>query len=269
MGISSKVATRISGELKRYQGILADAKKRDVSESDTGVIIGDMLSDVFGYEKYQEVTTEFAVKSRYVDFAVKVENDVRFLVEVKAIGVELKDSHINQAVDYGANEGIDWVVLTNGVRWRVYKIIFGQPIEKSLVFDIDILECNVKSPDVIDCFGCLSREAFSKDEMTALYEEKQLTSKHALASVLLGETMLNELRKELRRISPGLKVDAEQLKTLLSNEVIKRELIDSEDAKIAAAFIKKTQRNVAREKRQAEVEIDTEQQADPPAAKRQ
>ena len=257
MGISSRVATRISNELKRYQDILADAKKRDVSESDTGVIIGDMLSDVFGYEKYLEVTTEFSVKSRYVDFAVKVENDVRFLVEVKAIGVELKDNHINQAVDYGANEGIEWVILTNGIRWRAYKIIFGQPIEKSLVFDIDVLACNVKSMDIIECLGCLSREAFSKDDMTTLYQQKQLTGKYSLASVMLGETMLNELRKELRRISPGLKVDVEQLETLLANEVIKRELIDSEEAKAAAAFIKKTQRSVAREKRQAEAEAET------------
>jgi len=35
-------------------------------------------------------------------------NDVHFLVEAKAIGVELKDLHVRQAIDYGANQGIEW-----------------------------------------------------------------------------------------------------------------------------------------------------------------
>ena len=35
MAISKKVAERIRSQLKRYQAILADAKARDISESDT------------------------------------------------------------------------------------------------------------------------------------------------------------------------------------------------------------------------------------------
>jgi hypothetical protein len=51
MAISKKVTDRIAAQLKRYQPTLADAKNRDISESDTVVIIVDMLSDVFGYRK--------------------------------------------------------------------------------------------------------------------------------------------------------------------------------------------------------------------------
>lgn len=36
---------------------------RDVNESDTCVIISDFLADVLGYDKYGEVTTEFAIRS--------------------------------------------------------------------------------------------------------------------------------------------------------------------------------------------------------------
>jgi hypothetical protein len=107
MGVPKRAITRIISELKRYQPILADAKRRDISESDTVVIVGDMLSDVLGYNKYQEITSEFAIRGTYVDLAVKVGNDIRFLVEVKAIGCELKDNHVKQAIDYGANQGIE------------------------------------------------------------------------------------------------------------------------------------------------------------------
>src|SRR5947209_2862094 len=135
MGISKRATSRIVTELKRYQPILADAKRRDISESDTVVIVGDMLADVLGYNKYQEITAEFAIRGTYVDLAVRVGTDIRFLVEVKAIGSELKDNHVKQAIDYGANQGIEWAILTNGTTWRIYKILFKQPIEKTLVFE--------------------------------------------------------------------------------------------------------------------------------------
>src|SRR5205814_4016595 len=137
---------------------LASAKQRDVSESDTVVIIADMLHDIFGYDKYQHVTTEHAIRGTYVDLAVVVDETIRFLIEVKAVGFELKDGHVKQAIDYGANKGVEWVVLTNGATWRVYKIYFSQPIEKSIIFEIDALTANPKSADVIACLGNLRRE---------------------------------------------------------------------------------------------------------------
>ncbi|MDE1986583.1 MAG: type I restriction enzyme HsdR N-terminal domain-containing protein [Alphaproteobacteria bacterium] len=251
MSVSQKVETRISTELKRYRSILANAKQRDVSESDTVIIVADMLSDIFGYDKHQHVTTEHAIRGTYVDLAVVVDEDIRFLIEVKAIGIALKDAHVKQAVDYGANKGVEWVVLTNGATWRVYKIYFIQPIERSLVFEIDVLSENPKSADVAECFGILSREGFSKRSMSELLQQKQVTSRYALGALLLSDTILNELRRELRRISPGLKVDTNYLGATLENDVIKRELVDSEEAKAATSLIKKLQRSLARERRKA------------------
>jgi len=118
MPVGKKALDRIGKGLKRYRDILVAAKKRDVSESDTVVIVGDMMADILGYEKYVEISTEFAVKGTYVDLAVKVGNEIHFLVEAKAIGVELKDLHVRQAIDYGANQGIEWAILTNGAVCR-------------------------------------------------------------------------------------------------------------------------------------------------------
>ena len=86
-----------------------------MSESDTVVIIVDMLADVLGYKKYSEITTEHAIRGTYVDLAVKVGNEVRFLIEAKAIGATLKDNHIKQAIDYAANQGVE---NTSGVEHR-------------------------------------------------------------------------------------------------------------------------------------------------------
>jgi hypothetical protein len=261
MAISSKVALRVATELKKYQSILSSAKQRDVSESNTVTIVGDMLSDVLGYDKYQHVTSEYSIRGTYVDLAVVVDENIRFLIEVKAIGLELKDAHIKQAVDYGANLGVEWVVLTNGAVWRVYKIHFGQPIDKALIFEIDVLTANPKHADVVECFGNLSREGFSKGSMSELLQQKQITSRFAVAAILLSESMVDQLRRELRRISPGLKVDAEYLGSLLANEVIKRELVDSDEAHAAEATIKRLHRSLAREKKRSAERAATEKEA--------
>jgi len=55
--IASKVAERISSGLKKFQPILESARTRDVNESDTVVIVTDMLQEVLGYDKYTEITS--------------------------------------------------------------------------------------------------------------------------------------------------------------------------------------------------------------------
>ena len=248
MAVSAKVADRITTQLKPYQAILNQALQRDVSESDTCRIISDMLSDVFGYNKYEHVTTEHSIRGTFVDLAVQVDDDVRFLIEVKAIGVPLKDGHVKQAIDYGANKGVEWIVLTNGAIWRVYKIIFAQPIDKALICEVDILALSNRSPEILECFGNLSKEGFSKGSMSDLLHQKQITSKFALASVLLSDSLVEELRRELRRLSPGLRVESEWLRTTLADQVIKRELIDSDDAQTAQSALKRLMRAQTREK---------------------
>jgi len=248
MAISKKVSDRISLQVKKYQAVLNDAVARDISESDTVVIIGDMIADLLGYKKYSEITTEFAIRGTYVDLAVKVGNEVRFLIEAKAVGQQLKDNHIKQAVDYGANHGIEWVVLTNGILWQVYKIHFKQPIDKALVFEIDLLKATPKNPQLIEGLGNLSREGFTQSSMTAFFQQQQATSKFSIAALLQTDALIIALKKELKKIGAGAKIDDSFLRSLLQNEVLKRELIDSEEAKSATEYIKKATKPAAKPK---------------------
>lgn len=239
MAVSKKVVERIVSHIKKYQPILSDAKNRDISESDTVVIIVDMLTDILGYKKYLDITTEHAIKSTYVDLAVKVGNDIRFLIEAKAIGVTLKDNHIKQAIDYGANKGIEWVILSNGIIWQIYRIHFKQPIEKTLIYELDMLKFNARDTQMIECLGNLSREGFTQPSMTAFCQQQQIMSKFTIAAVLLTEPMIVALRKELKKLSQNVKVEDEYLSRALVNDILKREVIDSEDAEKAAYFVKK------------------------------
>ena len=261
MAVSAKVASRITAQLKTYQGILAQAMKKDSSEGDTVVIVTDMISDILGYDKYQNLSSEHAIRGTYVDLMVSVDNKPRFLVEVKAVGTELKDNSIKQAVDYAANKGVDWVILTNGIVWRVYKVVFAKPIDKVLVCELNALEASSKGPEAIECFGSLSLEGFSKDSLSDWFHEKQITSKFAIAALLLSEAMLDSLRLQIRRLSQ-VRVEIDDLRSLLTDEIIKRELIDGDEAKSASGFLKKLQRRMNAKRSESD---DDEDDSDHPA----
>ena len=248
MSISKRVTTRIASELKRYQPVLADAKSRDISEADTVVIVGDMLADILGYNKYQEITAEFAIRGTYVDLAVRVGNDIRFLVEVKAIGTDLKDNHVKQAIDYGANQGIEWAVLTNGTHWRIYKILFAKPIDKTLVFEADLSTLNLRDEDAIECIGTLSREGFTQSSMDALVQQKLATNKFTVAAVLMSDAVVAMARRELRRLYPAVRIDEDVLRSVIQNEALKREVVDGEGAKAAQGEMKRAGRSAKRKK---------------------
>ena len=120
--IPPTVIKRLETAVPRFQKILKDAKERDVNESDTVTIVTDMLQEVFGYDKYSEITSEYAIQGTYCDLAVIMKKRVEYLIEVKAIGLELNDRHIKQAVNYASSEGVRWVVLTNGAKWEIHRV---------------------------------------------------------------------------------------------------------------------------------------------------
>jgi hypothetical protein len=213
-----------------YGGKCDAAKARDVGESDTVVIITDMLAEVFGYEKYSEITSEYAIKGTYCDLATKINGKLQTLIEVKAIGLELKDSHVKQAVDYAANQGVDWVLLTNGLSWRVYKVIFAKPINQELVIDIDFSAMNPKSDCDLELLYLWCKEGWVKSVLGEYAEQKEALSRFFIGAAVLSEPVLKVIGKELRRVSPEVRIDTEQIKTVLVEEVIKREVMEGDKA---------------------------------------
>ena len=238
--IPKKIEDRIKVGIKKYQPILLSAKSRDVGEADTVTLIKDMLSDIFGYDKYSEVTSEFAIRGTYCDLAIKLENRLAILIEAKAIGIELKEQHTKQAIDYAANQGLDWVVLTNGITWFVYKVIFEKPIDKELVVSLDMTAINSRSTADIESLYLLCKEGWVKSALGDYHTQRQALSRFFIGAMLQSDPVLDVIRRELRRVSPDVKIDTDDIKSVLLNEVIKREVLEGEKAKEASKKIAKT-----------------------------
>ena len=71
--IPKKVRERLVAGLKKFQPIVQGRKSADVGEADTMTLVTDLLAELFGYDKFTEITSEFAVKTTYCDLATKVD----------------------------------------------------------------------------------------------------------------------------------------------------------------------------------------------------
>jgi len=245
INIPTKVSAQLASGLKKYQPILTKARSADVNESDTVTIVVDILSDLFGYDKYSEITSEFAIKKTFCDLAIKIDGKVSLLIECKAIGLSLKDDYARQATNYAADSGIEWVLLTNGIDWKVYKILFAKPIDRELVYEFDMTNMSGKKQSDLEMLFYLSRESRngkSKNTLEELHVQKQLVNKFIIGQILCTEPVLDCVRKQLRKMSADLKPSNEELKSIIYDEIIKREVTEGEKATEALKKIQKMER---------------------------
>jgi hypothetical protein len=256
--IPKKVAERLITGIRKFQPVLAAAKTRDVGEADTVTIVKDMLGDVFGYDKYSELTSEHMIRSTFCDLAVKVDGILKTLIEVKAIGIELKDAHVKQAIDYAANQGVDWVLLTNGTTWRVYHVLFEKPIGQDLVVEIDFCTLNAKSENDIELLYLWCKEGWLKSALGEYHNQRKVISRFFVGATLLTDPILDVIRRELRRVSPDVHIDIKEIKQVLATDVIKREVMEGEKAEEAR---RKISRYSSRQLRNISSKNDVESEA--------
>lgn len=242
MAIPKKADLRILKAFRKFRPILQQARNRDVNEADTVTLVKALLSEAFGWDPFFDVTSEFAIRSTFVDLAVKSDNRVSYLIEVKAVGGDLKDNHLRQALDYAANQGVEWVVLTNAAIWQAHRVVFGKPISHDLVFQLDLLHDELRNPKIREAAFVLTKEGMTKSAITQFHAEKQALSKFNVAAVVRSEAVLAVVRRELKRAYPNLNPNLEQIKELVLSEVLKRDVVEGEKADEAVKRMKRANR---------------------------
>ncbi len=246
MGIPKRVEARMKAGLKKFKPVLDEARKADRSEEDTVTIVRDMLAEVLGYDKYRDITGEYQVRGTFCDLAVRVEDKLRFLIEVKAADRTLKESHQRQATDYAAKEGVEWVILTNGVEWRTSRMVFEQPVRQEHVFTIDLLGGD---PGLIDMLYMLSLEGAKKRAIRQFAAQVRAVNRYSLAAAMITEPVLKVVSRELKRAAPGIRIDLQDLEDIIVREVVKRDVMDSPEVQDAIKRIKKAGRRKLRDRR--------------------
>ena len=163
--IPTATLKRLAVNVPRFHEILAEAREREANEADTVTIVADMLDEVFGYDKYAEITRGLEILGTFCDLAIKSGDQVQCLIEVKPIGVSLKDSQMLQALNFATRESIRLVVLTNAVDWQVHGINIENEIQHEHLYSFNVLAVNPIRTDDQELLFRLCKESMQGDSV--------------------------------------------------------------------------------------------------------
>jgi predicted type IV restriction endonuclease len=205
--------TQIKAGLKALKRPLADLIAKDAVEADTRLYITDFMERVLGYDKYANLTAEYAVSGDWADYGVKIDGNLIAFIEAKRIGQKLSDKHLKQVQTYAVNEGVDWLILTNAKQWQVYHLkAEGLPIQTDLVIDIDLVETPAKETEAALFY--LHCVAMKKKVILDLWKRVEATSEPKVVKAVFSPSVIKEIRLTLVK-QTGCKVtDAEVVEAL-------------------------------------------------------
>jgi hypothetical protein len=177
-------------------------RKDGLKEFPTRTIFIDPLLAALGWDVRDpdEVELEHpTVDGKSVDYAMKVNRKVVFHLEAKQLGDPLDDvKSITQVVGYAANDGIEWCVLTNGVRYKVYKVSEKASAPDKLLFEVSIDSKDAGGLTVEELarqFNRLSRESMATGVLDQLGREIFTTGKvRKVLDHLFAETPASFIR---------------------------------------------------------------------------
>lgn len=148
-----------------------------VSEAQTsqGIVLPILNSLMWEVFNTNEVTPEYSVGGKRVDFALRIESNNKVFLEIKKTSENL-DNHQEQLVYYAFQQGVKLAILTNGITWQFYLPLEEGSWEQRRVFTIDLLAQPVE--DAVDKFqSLLSRDRIANgtayQNAKSLYEGRQ------------------------------------------------------------------------------------------------
>jgi predicted type IV restriction endonuclease len=193
--------TRISNSIKKLNKPTLLLKEKDALEADTRHLVTDILVDALGYDKYENLTAEFAVKGDFADYGIRIDKQLEAFIEVKRISQKLSPSHLRQVESYALKEGVQWAILTNAQVWQAYHVtpVKGQQSEVTLIFEVDILDETLKPSAKTELLFLISKEGLSKGRLAEYLSAQNAVSPKTLKPILLSDDVLAAVRKEIKK----------------------------------------------------------------------
>lgn len=218
------VHERLKTIIKKYAAPLQGLLARDANEGDTRLFVTDFLYEALGYDKYTDLTTEYMVRGDFADYGVRIDKEMIAFIEVKRVATKLDSKHLKQVEMYAVNEGVAWVILTNGVHWKVYHITGGLPMILDLAIEVDLLGDDTPQKKADKLFY-ITRESLKKRQIDEVWKTQRATSPKALAQALLSPSVITALQSALKKQN-GYKVDDDELVRLVKGTVLRTECFD-------------------------------------------
>lgn len=210
-------------------GVLAAAQKLKSSaagnEANTKALLIEPLLLALGWNLADIDAVEREVKvfeGTFLDYALKVASIPRLYVEAKGMSENLADKKfMAQTINYANNDGVVWCVLTNGLRYRVYKTNEPVAMDQKLLFEVDLADESEPRSQKAKLLGLLSHDAVAEGNLNSFGDR------------VFTDTRVRKALAELAVQPPDLFISAVQSKLghpPVPNDALHRSLVRVLDA---------------------------------------
>ncbi|GAB4100371.1 hypothetical protein [Sinomonas halotolerans] len=210
--------------VRKFAGPLRELLERDANEGDTRLLITDLLCEGLGYDKYADLTTEYMVRQDFADYGVRIDRQLVAFIEVKRVSQKLNERHLRQVQMYAVNEGIEWMVLTNGQIWQVYHLTGGLPIVVDLALEVDLLGPEPAETKASRLFY-LHHESLKRRQIEDVWRHSAATAPELLLEVVLSEPVLDVIRREVKKRT-GTATSTDVLRKVIRADLAQPKLLD-------------------------------------------
>jgi predicted transport protein len=160
------VAEIIPKALKAVAKLNASAA---VNEANTKAHVIEPLLSALGWDPLDIDSVDREVRvydGTFLDYALKLTGTPRIYVEAKGLSESLDDKKfMAQAINYANNDGVLWCVLTNGIRWSVYKTNEPVAMDRKLLLEVDLADADDSTSEKAKLLSLISREAVEAGEL--------------------------------------------------------------------------------------------------------
>ncbi len=197
----------LSKKLKEYKKRFI--KHKDLDEASTRIMINYFLTDILGYVEFEDIKTEYRIAGEYADYVIQIGRKKHFVIETKSIQIDLDEKHLRQALNYAANEGIDWILLTNGETFILYKVLFNKPISSKKIFEYNLSKIT-NFDNASAKISLLLKKSVVQKQLDKHWERFKISEPKSLSGLLYHKNVVSGIRKTMKQKS-GLNFSEEEI----------------------------------------------------------
>jgi hypothetical protein len=174
---------------------------------------------MLGYDPFFDVTAEISVRGPNADYAVMIDRQIQFLLNVKSMSVVPNASHLLKLSGSSAPPYAEWALLTNADTWSCYRLAVGLDRHAELVFRVSLLD-STSAEEKAQLFYLICKEGVHDGSLQAYWERVRILNPGRIAAMLLSDDVLNLLRRELQRTA-NYRIDSQTLYALLTRDILR------------------------------------------------
>ena len=242
--VPEKVKKRLIAKVPEFQKTFLKLRKDAAPEKAVESEVVDILQAVFGFRKFEEI--HFQVKAgvekggvMLVDLAIVLAGEIRYAVEVKAAHVELTAAFVKKTEDWANAAGVASFVLTNGIEWQIRVINKKESSKSSLVSEFDLTKINPRKEDDRKKLYMLCKKGVEKNLINKAAQYKNVMNAYVIGAVLQHSSLLHEVRRKIKKLSPGFSVNIDEIQNIVEEEVLRGYTMEGEYAEDAKKKVRR------------------------------